>query len=213
MRARIDVDARKAAAVHGGGQRLRSAHAAQARGDDQPARQRAAEVLPGARGEGLVGALQDALGADVDPGAGRHLAVHRQAHALQLGETLPRWPSCGTRLRVGDQHARGVCVRRQHADRLAALHQQRLVVRRAASERSTMASKQSQLRAALPDAAVDDQVVGVLGHLGIEVVHEHPQRRFLDPALAVQLGAAGSTDGFGNIGTFFGQWRLGPARQ
>src|SRR5262249_38690767 len=61
-------------AVHGGGQRLGAAHAAQAGGDDQPACERAAEVATAAGGEGLVSALQDALSADVDPAAGRHLA-------------------------------------------------------------------------------------------------------------------------------------------
>ena len=36
--ARIDVDAEKCGPVHGRGQRLRPAHAAEAAGDDQPAR-------------------------------------------------------------------------------------------------------------------------------------------------------------------------------
>ncbi len=47
-----------------------------------------------------------------------------------------------------------------------------------------MASKQSQLRAALPGAAIDDQIVGSLGHLRIEVIHQHAQGGFLLPALA-----------------------------
>ncbi|MCK7518367.1 MAG: hypothetical protein MZV64_11930 [Ignavibacteriales bacterium] len=29
---------------------------------------------------------------------------------------------------------------------------------------------------------------GLLGHLGVEVVHQHPQRRFLGPALGRQCG-------------------------
>ncbi len=32
-------------------------------------------------GEGLIGALNDALRADIDPGPGGHLAVHGQALA------------------------------------------------------------------------------------------------------------------------------------
>ncbi len=43
-------------------------------------------------------------------------------------------------------------------------------------------------------AAVDDEILGVLGDLGVEVVHQHPQRGFLLPALAGQLGAAGGAD-------------------
>ena len=38
----------------------------------------------------------------------------------------------------------------------------------------------------LAGAAVDDEIVGSLGHLGIEVVHQHAQRGFLRPALARQ---------------------------
>ena len=44
-------------------------------------------------------------------------------------------------------------------------------------------------------AAVDDQVVGALGHLGIEVVHEHPQRGFLLPARGSEDRAARCTYG------------------
>ena len=44
-------------------------------------------------------------------------------------------------------------------------------------------------------AAVDDEVVRVLGDLRVEVVHQHPERRFLLPAAAGQLGAARGSDG------------------
>ena len=46
-------------------------------------------------------------------------------------------------------------------------------------------------------AAVDHEVLGVLGDLGVEVVHQHPQRGFLLPALAGDLGAARGADGAG----------------
>ena len=52
----------------------------------------AAVVLAPGLDEGLVGALHDALAADVDPRAGRHLAVHHQALAVELVEVLP-WPT------------------------------------------------------------------------------------------------------------------------
>ena len=42
----------------------------------------------------------------------------------------------------------------------------------------------------LADPAVDDQLGGVLGHVGVKVVLEHAQRRLLLPALAAQRGAA-----------------------
>ena len=146
----------------------------------------------GAGGERLVGALQDALRADVDPAAGRHLAVHRQAHRLQPAELLPRRPLRHQQA-VGDQHARGQLVRAEDADRLARLHQQRLVVFELAQGGDDGVEVVPGARR-LAGAAVDDEAVGVLGHLGVEVVHEHAQGRFLDPALAGALGAARGTD-------------------
>jgi hypothetical protein len=72
--------------------------------------------------EGLVGALNNALGADVDPGAGRHLAEHHQAFAV---EQVKMFPVCPMRyeIGVGDQDARRVGMGAEHADRLARLHQ------------------------------------------------------------------------------------------
>ena len=78
-------------------------------------------------GEGLEGALDDALGADVDPAAGGHLAVHHQPGAIELVEHLPIRPF-GHEVGVGEEHARRVLVGAEHADRLARLDQQGLVV-------------------------------------------------------------------------------------
>ncbi len=67
---RIDVDAEDGGTGHASGQRLRPAHAAHAGGEDEAPRERAAEALLGDAHENLVGALDDALAADVLPGAG-----------------------------------------------------------------------------------------------------------------------------------------------
>ena len=91
-----------------------------------PAR-RAAEALGGHRRERLVGALQDALGADVDPRAGGHLAVHGQAERLQPAELRPGGP-VADQVGVGDQYPGRPLVGPEHADRPARLHQHRLVV-------------------------------------------------------------------------------------
>src|SRR5205823_14137169 len=45
-----------------------------------------------------------------------------------------------------------------------------------------------------PGPAIDNELVGVLGHLGVEVVHEHPHGRLLWPAPAAQAGAARGAD-------------------
>ena len=109
----------------------------------------AAEVAARHRGERFVGALQDALRADVDPAAGRHLAVHRQAAVFEIAERVPGGP-VRHEDGVGDQHARRVGVGAEDADRLARLHEQRLVVVEALAARATIASNAAQMRAALP---------------------------------------------------------------
>ena len=156
------------------------------------AAQRAVELLARDRRERLERALEDPLRADVDPRAGRHLAVHRQALGLEPPERLPVGP-VGHEQAVGDQHARRHLVRAEHADGLAALDEQRLVVLEPAQRRDDRVERLPRARGA-PGAAVDDEVRGILGDLGIEVVHEHAQRGFLQPALAGQLGAARRAD-------------------
>src|SRR5690606_35353561 len=86
------LDGQAAGAGHGRGQRLRTAHAAEAGGEDPLAGAVAAVVLSAHLHAGLVGALDDALRADVDPRAGRHLPVHHQTLAVELVEVLPAGP-------------------------------------------------------------------------------------------------------------------------
>ncbi len=123
----VDVDAQRDAVVHRDRQRLGAAHPAEAGGQRDRAGERAAEAAAGDLGEALVGALEDALGADVDPRAGRHLAVHRQPGRLEPAELVPRRP-VGHEVGVGDQHPRRPLVGAEHADRLARLDEHRLVV-------------------------------------------------------------------------------------
>src|SRR3712207_8374287 len=49
----------------------------------------------------------------------------------------------------------------------------------------------------LPRAAVDYEVLGALGDLGVQVVHEHAQGGFLVPAFAGDLRPPWSPDGRG----------------
>jgi hypothetical protein len=53
-----------------------------------------------------------------------------------------------------------------------------------------MRSKHSQLRAARPMPPYTTSSSGFSGDLGIEVVHDHAQRRFGQPALGRALRAA-----------------------
>ena len=185
--ARLAFDGEARGPRHDGGERLRATHAAEARGQDPLARQRAAVVLPAGLDECLVGSLHDPLRADIDPRPGRHLAVHHQAFAIELVELFECRPM-RHEVGVGDQDARRVRVRAKHADGLAGLHKQRLVGFELAQARND-AVETVPVAGSTADAAVDDELTRLLRHLRIEVVHEHAHRRFRQPALGAQFGA------------------------
>ncbi|MNN18856.1 hypothetical protein D3C81_1320760 [compost metagenome] len=81
----------------------------------------------------------------------------------------------------------------EHADRLARLHQQGFVF-------VEVGQALDDLVVALPvtrgtaDTAVNHQFLGVLCHFRIEVVHQHAQRCFSQPAFGGELVAAGCAD-------------------
>src|SRR5262249_57979971 len=103
------------------------AHAAEAGGHDEPAGQRSAEMSAADGGEGLVGALDDALTPYIYPAAGGHLTVHREAAMFEIAERLPVRPRRNEQS-VHDQDTRRAGMRREDADRFAGLHEQRFVV-------------------------------------------------------------------------------------
>ena len=108
---------------------------------------------------------------------------------------LPGGP-LGHQVGIGQQHARRIDVGAEHADRLAGLDQQRLVCLQGAQ------ALQDGLEAfpvarGLADAAVDDQRVGVLGDLGVEVVLQHAVGRLDQPVGAGDVGAARGAHGTG----------------
>jgi hypothetical protein len=143
-------------------------------------------------GEGLVGALNDALAADIDPGAGGHLAVHHQPLAIELVEMVPGCPA-RHEVGIGDEHARRIRVRAEDADRLARLDQQRLVgIERA--ERGDDAVEALPVARGAADAAIDDELVRPLGNVRVEIVHQHAERRLCAPGLGRHLQPVGRAD-------------------
>ncbi len=190
--ARPAFDREQRGAGHGRGERLRAAHAAEAAGQDPLAPKIAAVVLAAGLGEGLVSALDDALAADVDPGPGRHLAVHHQARAVELVEAVPGRP-VRHQVGVGDQDARRVGMGPEHADGLARLHAEGLVVVQPLQglDQDVVAAPVARRPA---DAAIDHQLLRALGDLGIEIVHQHPERRLGLPAPCVELPAPRRAD-------------------
>ena len=89
---RINFDSEKHCAIHRCGEWLRAAHASEAAGQNKLSFKRTAKMFPASGGKGFECTLHDSLAADVNPRAGRHLAVHRQAQALEaikLGVIVP----------------------------------------------------------------------------------------------------------------------------
>ena len=88
----IHFDDQGHALVHRDRQRLSTAHPAETAGQHDLPLETVPALLRGESAERLVRALKNALRADVDPAAGRHLAVHDQALGGQLVEVLLRRP-------------------------------------------------------------------------------------------------------------------------
>ena len=173
--------------AHRDRERLRAAHAPEARRHREPPRERAvrrAEVPPRGFRERLVRALEDSLRPDVDPGARGHLSVHRQAEGLEATEFVPGAPF-RHQVRVRDEDPRGVGMRPEDPDRLAGLDEQRLVVA------EPLQLPEDRLEALgvpgrLAGPAVHDEVLPPLGDLGVEVVEQHAVRGFGEPRAARQ---------------------------
>jgi len=120
------------------------------------------------------------------------MAEHHEALLLELVEVFPGGP-VAHQVRVGDEHPRRVGMRAEDAHRLPRLDQQGLVVFELL-ERLDDPVKALPVPRGLAGASIDDQIVGPLGHLGIEVVHQHAHRRLLDPALARADRATGGAN-------------------
>ena len=118
---------RIAASAMRAGERLRAAHAAEPGGQHEAAGQVAAEMPLGDAHEDLVGALDDALGADILPVAGGQPAPADQVLALQFVELLGLGP-LADHVAIRHDHDRRLGMGLEHADRLAGLHQQRLAL-------------------------------------------------------------------------------------
>ena len=171
---------------------MRAAHAAETSGQNPFAFPVTAEVTPAHFGEGLVRALHDALRADIDPRPGRHLAVHHEALAIEFVKVSPRRPF---RHEVGvrKQYARRVGVRLEHTDRFTRLHEQCFVLFETAQRFDNLVVALPIARRAA-DAAVHHKLFRVLSNIWIEIVHQHAQCCFREPALAAQLFSTRGAD-------------------
>ena len=85
-------------------------------------------------------------------------------------------------------------MRAKHADRLAGLDQQRFVALESSQFIDDGVEGLPVARRSA-GAAIDDEIVGPFSDLGIEIVHQHPQRSFLRPSLARELSAPWRANG------------------
>ncbi|OPZ82200.1 MAG: hypothetical protein BWY77_00285 [bacterium ADurb.Bin431] len=189
----VDLDAETGCAIHGRRQRLGAPHAPQPGGHQQPPLQGAAEMALCTAGKGLEGSLQDTLGTDINPAAGSHLAVHGQSQTLEAAKLVPGCPM-GNQHGVGDQYTRGILMGFEDGDRFARLHQEGLVIFKL-PQRLYHGMKTLPVACGLAGSSVDDQLLGFFSDLRIEIVHQHAQGGFLNPALAAQLGAPRGANG------------------
>src|SRR5439155_23551654 len=74
---RIHLTSDEACAIHGRGQWLRAAHSTEPAADDEFTREISVEMFFPGCAKGFERALHNSLAADVNPGTGRHLSIHR----------------------------------------------------------------------------------------------------------------------------------------
>ena len=131
--------------------------------------------------------------ADVDPRARRSSGRTSSARGPRAAGTRPTSPI----------RARGSSWRSARAapTRACGTRRRACPTGRAASRRPPSVAQRAHDRVErLPrargaaGAAVDDEVLGPLGDVRVEVVHQHPQRGLLRPALAGELAAARRAD-------------------
>src|SRR6185312_7311697 len=83
--------------------------------------------------------------------------------------------------------------RAEHGDGLARLHEQRLVVPELEQRADDRLQRVVRARGA-PGAAVDDELLRMLGDVAVEVVEQHAEGRFRRPRASVQRRAARRAD-------------------
>ena len=92
-------------------------------------------------------------------------------------------------------------VRLEHAHGLARLHQQSLVVLQILQGRDDGVVCLPTPRRA-PRSAINDKVLGTLGNISVEIVHQHAHGSFLLPAFAGDGVAARRANGGRGLGEF-----------
>ena len=171
----------------GGRQRLCPAHATKPGRQNPSAGQIAVVMLTTRFDKGFIGALHDALAADVNPAAGCHLAVHHQARAVELVEVFPIGP-LRDQVGVREQNPWRTGMGAEHAHRLARLDQQGFI-RLERTQTVQYGVKTWPVARCLANTAIDDELIRVFSHFRVEVVLQHAVGR-LNLPVGTTKGAA-----------------------
>ena len=126
--------------------------------------------------EGFVGALHDALCANVYPRACRHLAIHHQALPVEVVEVFPVSP-VWHQIGIGNQYAGRILMGFENANGFTRLHQQGVVIAKGFEAGNNGIEIFPATRRA-SNTTVHHQFVRILCHIGMQVVHDHPHWRF-----------------------------------
>ena len=96
-------------------------------------------------------------------------------------------------VRVGDQNTRRICMGLHNSNRLARLHDQRLV-RFKVFQTGNNPVEIIPCPCRPPDASIDHKFMRILSHFGMQIVHQHAHRSFGEPAFRRDLGACWRID-------------------
>ena len=178
--ARVAVDADRDAVVHGDGQRLGAAHAAEAGGQRDRAGERCRRTswrrrrrrsrrcpggCPGCRCRSRTRPSSARTWSDPRPPAGGTPPSSPSRHQVGVGDST----------RGAHSWVRNTPTGRPDWTSIVSSCSSVVSVR-------TIASKDAPVAGGLARAAVDDELLRVLGHLGVEIVLEHAKRGLLRPA-------------------------------
>ena len=184
---RVDVDADGDTVVHGHRKWLGAAHSADPAGEGNGSREGAPERCRSDGSKGFVGALEYSLRANVDPGSRGHLAVHCEPEPLEASKLVPVGP-ISHEVGVGEQYARRPLVGLHDSHRFPRLHEHSFVIFEGV-ECANQSVVAMPVARSFARSAVNHEVVGVLGNLGVKVVLKHAQHCFLLPTEGVQRRA------------------------
>ena len=189
----VAVHADRHAAVHGDGQRLGAAHAAQAGGQRDRARPACRRTAWPRRRRTSRRCPAGCPGCRCRSRSPRSSGRTWSARAASRRRNSSQVAHCGTRLELA------MSTRGAHSwVRNTPTGLPDWTSRVSSSSRSCsvamIAVEGVPAAGGAAGAAVDDELVGVFGHLGVEVVHQHAHRALGGPALAAALGAAGRAD-------------------